>query len=98
MMSLRSRHLSGEAISWSNLRKSDKMILSMKLKSRHKFEISLEIGKHLMTLGNLAIGALVFGQAFSNTPFDFKVAILGLLLLAFLYSLALTVMRGGVRA
>lgn len=66
-------------------------------KAERKFQVNLETGKHLMMLGNLAAGALVFAQAFSGVPFDFTVAILGLLLLAFLYSLASMIMRGGVK-
>ena len=58
-------------------------------------EKRIEIGKHLMTLGNLAGSALVFGQAFSGFSFDLRIALAGLLALDLLYVLAVFVMRGG---
>ena len=58
-------------------------------------EKRIEIGKHLMTLGNLAGSALIFGQAFSGFPLDLRIALAGLLALVLLYVLAVFVMRGG---
>lgn len=48
-----------------------------------------------MDLGNIACSALLFSQAFSEEPFNFWVAFLGIILLAWLYSIALILMRGG---
>ena len=54
-----------------------------------------EVGKGLIALGNIAPTALLFKQAFSGESFNFWIAVLGLLLLAWLYSVALLVMKGG---
>jgi hypothetical protein len=49
----------------------------------------------LMELGNIAVGALLFGQAFSGFPFNFSLAILGLVVLAWLYASAWALLKGG---
>jgi hypothetical protein len=67
------------------------------VQQKRAFKARLEVGKHLMLLGNLAAGALVFGQAFSGFEFDFQIALLGLVTLALLYALAVSVMKGGER-
>jgi hypothetical protein len=54
-----------------------------------------EIGKHLMMLGNLAAGALLFGQAFSGYPFDTHIAFIGVVTWIVVYAAAIAVMRGG---
>lgn len=54
-----------------------------------------ETATKLMDLGNIACSALLFSQAFSEEPFNFWVAFLGIILLAWLYSIALILMRGG---
>ena len=54
-----------------------------------------EVGKQLMSLGNIAAAALLFGQAFSGYAFSFTLAILGLLLWAWLYVSAIALMKGG---
>lgn len=53
------------------------------------------LGSQMMALGNLAAAVLLFGHAYSGFPFDFRVALLGLLTLAFLYAWALKIMKGG---
>lgn len=60
-----------------------------------RFKINIEIGKHLMLLGNLAIGALVFGQTISGARFDPKVAMAGIILWIILYLTAVLLMKGG---
>ncbi len=60
-------------------------------------ERRIELGTNLMGLGNIAAGALLFGQAFSRFPFDFQIASVGLVSLVCLYGLALWVMKGGGR-
>jgi len=50
-----------------------------------------------MLLGNIAAGALIFGQAASEFPFRFGLALLGLLLVFGLYGIAFIIMRGGER-
>ena len=55
------------------------------------------MAEKLMDLGNIAAGALLFGQAFSGFPFDFRVAFLGVITLGSLYTFALYLMKGGVR-
>lgn len=57
----------------------------------------LELASNLMSLGNIAAGALLFGQAFSGFPFDFQLAVIGLLALALLYVTSLYLMKGGER-
>ena len=59
------------------------------------FERRLEVGKHLMMLGNLAAGALLFGQAVSGFPFNVRVAILGVVVLVWAYIGAWWLMKGG---
>ena len=49
------------------------------------------ISEKLMELGNIAIGALFFGQAFSGFPFDARVALLGVVMVISLYIFALVV-------
>jgi hypothetical protein len=44
-----------------------------------------DTGMKLMDLGNWAAGALVFGQGVAGGSFDFKILILGLLVLVSLY-------------
>jgi hypothetical protein len=56
-----------------------------------------QVAEKLMDLGNITAGALLFGQAFSGFPFDFRIAIVGLLTLSSLYAFALYLMKGGVR-
>ena len=65
--------------------------------SVREFKVRLEIGKHLMLLGNLAVGALVFGQAVSGGPFKSVIALAGILALGVLYTIAVAIMTGGVR-
>lgn len=48
-----------------------------------------------MLLGNVAAGALVFGQAISGMKFDPRVAVAGIITSAILYGLALYLMKGG---
>lgn len=48
-----------------------------------------------MLLGNLAIGALVFGQTISGAGFDPKVAMAGIILWIILYLTAVLLMKGG---
>ncbi len=57
----------------------------------------LELASSLMSLGNIAAGALLFGQAFSGFPFDVQLAAIGLLTLALLYATSLYLMKGGER-
>lgn len=57
----------------------------------------LELASNLMSLGNIAAGALLFGQAFSGFPFDYQIAVVGLLALTVLYATALYLMKGGER-
>jgi len=63
----------------------------------YKQKKQLEVSKHLMLLGNIAAGALIFGQATSEFPFRFGLALLGLILVFGLYGIALIIMRGGER-
>ena len=65
--------------------------------SKRGFRVRLEIGKHLMTLGNLAVGSLLFGQAFSGFPFNFRTAALGVAVVTLSYVWAIRLMKGGDR-
>jgi hypothetical protein len=60
-----------------------------------KLKRNYDTGKSLMSLGNIAAGSLLFGQAFSGFAFDFRIAVLGLVVLAWLYAMAWVLMRGG---
>ena len=62
--------------------------------SRHSRR-RVEFATQLMALGNIAAGALLFGQAFSGFRFDFQIALVGLIALVCLYGVALITMRGG---
>jgi hypothetical protein len=66
--------------------------MAKKLTSNLRKQMTAE---KLMELGNIAAGALLFGQAFSGFPFNFGLAILGLVVLAWLYTSAWTLMKGG---
>ena len=61
------------------------------------FQRRLEVGKHLMMLGNLAAGSLLFGQAFSGHPFNLRTAALGVVVLVVTYVWAILIMKGGDR-
>ncbi len=65
------------------------------LSAEKTFKINLEIGKHLMLLGNLAAGALVFGQTVSGLQFKPEVAIAGIAACIILYIVAAYIMKGG---
>jgi hypothetical protein len=65
------------------------------IESKHISQARLEVGKHLMMLGNLAAGALLFGQAFSGFPFNLRVAILGAIVVVLAYVGAWFFMKGG---
>lgn len=54
------------------------------------------IAEKIMELGNIAAGALLFGQAISG-KFDLKLAIIGLITLGCLYGVAGYFMKGGGR-
>lgn len=56
-----------------------------------------DLASNLMSLGNIAAGALLFGQAFSGFPFDYQIAVIGLLALTTLYATALYLTKGGER-
>ncbi|MBZ0283122.1 MAG: hypothetical protein K8L97_20460 [Anaerolineae bacterium] len=53
------------------------------------------IGEKLLDLGNIAAGALLFGQFISDRPFHLLIAVLGILAVIVLYLVGLWVMRGG---
>jgi hypothetical protein len=55
------------------------------------------VAEKLMELGNIAAGALLFGQAISGFPFNFTLAVLDNLLLGLAYGWALVIMKGGDR-
>ncbi len=59
------------------------------------FQRRLEVGKHLMMMGNLAASALLFGQALSNYQFNLRAAILGVMIVVFAYVGAWVLMKGG---
>ncbi len=71
------------------------MIRPKILPTEQRFRINLEIGKHLMLLGNLAVGALVFGQTISGAMFDPRVALAETGLWVILYLTAVLLMKGG---
>jgi hypothetical protein len=48
------------------------------------------IAEKLADLGNIAAGALPFGRAFAGFPFDFRVAVIGVITVASLYTFART--------
>lgn len=52
-----------------------------------------KVAEKLMELGNVAAGALLFGQALSGSPFNFTLAFLGLLLLFWFYAMAFILMK-----
>jgi hypothetical protein len=54
-----------------------------------------QVAEKLVDLGNIAAGALLFGQAISGFPFNFTSAVLGGLLLSLAYSWALVITKGG---
>lgn len=51
------------------------------------------IGKSLLSLGNLAISALVFGEAFGGFDFDVQTAVIGVLTFVALYIVGLSLME-----
>jgi hypothetical protein len=53
------------------------------------------IGEKLLDLGNIAAGALLFGQFISDRPFNMLIASSGLIAVVVLYIVGLWVMRGG---
>ena len=53
------------------------------------------VAEKMMDLGNIAVAALLFGQAFSGASFSLLLATLGLLLLALGYTWAIALMKGG---
>jgi predicted MFS family arabinose efflux permease len=53
------------------------------------------IGEKLLDLGNIAAGAMLFGQVVSNRQFDMITAFLGLVVLIACYLVGLRIMRGG---
>lgn len=53
------------------------------------------IGEKFLDLGNIAAGALMFGQFISDKPFSLGIAVLGFLVVIVLYLVGLWVMRGG---
>lgn len=66
------------------------------VRRRHFTQVEREqVSEKIMDLGNIAAGALIFGQAFSGFPFDLRVAFTGLFTLACLYGFALFLMLGG---
>ena len=65
------------------------------LNRRQLLKSRLEVGKHLMMLGNIAAGSFLFGQAVSGQPFDTRVAILGIIVLVLSYVSAWKFMKGG---
>ena len=67
------------------------------VQSSRSFQSRLEVGKHLMILGDLVAGALLFGQAFSGFLFNPRVAVLGVIVLGLAYIAAWSFMRGGER-
>ena len=64
-------------------------------KSDREIKIQMELGKGLILLANLAAGSLLFGQAVSDEPFNFGLAGFGTVLVIWLYSLSVWVMKGG---
>ena len=52
-----------------------------------------EVGISLMNLANLTLAALLLEQTFFDKPFNSLAAILGLSLFAWLYSVALVLMK-----
>lgn len=73
------------------------MAVSKSLAVERRFQVNLEVGKHLMLLGNLAAGALVFGQVVSGMPFKAIIALAGILTLGVLYTIAVLIMKRGVK-
>lgn len=61
------------------------------------------MAEKFMDLGNIAVGALLFSQAFSGFNFDWRLASIGLVFLALMYVSALLVFEignekgGGIR-
>lgn len=51
------------------------------------------IGKSLLSLGNLAISALVFGEAFGGFDFDSQTALIGVFTFVALYIVGLSLME-----
>lgn len=55
------------------------------------------IGEKLLDLGNIAAGAMLFGQVISDRQFDIITASLGFIVLIACYLVGLRIMRGGER-
>jgi hypothetical protein len=62
---------------------------------RYSDDQRARIGEKLLDLGNIAAGALLFGQFISSRPFDIQLAISGVIVVIGLYLIGLRVMRGG---
>jgi hypothetical protein len=71
------------------------MAKAKKLDNKARLKRNYDTGKSLLNLGNIAVASLLFGQAFSGFPFNFELAILGLLLLAWFYVTGRILMKGG---
>ena len=56
-----------------------------------------KLGHSLVTLAHLSAASLLFGQVTSPNDFDFGLATLGVLLLAWLYMIAVIVLQAGTR-
>ena len=54
------------------------------IRAREQGKVSqrrIQLGSSPMALGNIATGALLFGQALSGFPFDYQIATVGLITL-----------------
>ena len=62
---------------------------------KHLRKARLEMGRHLLILGNVAAGAFLFSQARPGVPVDVRLAIIGLAIVFIAYRSAWRVMTGG---
>lgn len=53
------------------------------------------IAEKVMELGNLAFAGLILGQALAGRPFDFRLALLGFIVMIIAYLVAVRFMKGG---
>lgn len=70
--------------------------IRVELEKRNKSsqeEASKELASQLMSLGNIAVASLLFGQAFSGFTFDAKLGGFGLLTWIFLYLFSFSLLK-----
>ena len=83
----------------TNLAQAVKQIADtlVRLDAKKPTDRRVQTGAGLIMVGNAAVAALLFGQAFSGFPFNLRYASLGVLTMVLTYTWANTIMMGGDR-